>query len=118
MAEDAAIVLAAAGGSRSPRSRAPREGLGRRGCGSSLPALSARRRIPQPRSCRFRVIDALQKLCHDAACVSVGAEPRYFPRSVEAPAGNRPGRAGRLVARAQRRAARHAGIRGTRRSRR
>ncbi len=26
-----------------------------------------------------RTIDALQKLCHDAACVGVGAAPRYFP---------------------------------------
>ena len=26
-----------------------------------------------------RVVDALQKLCHDAACVAVGAPPRYFP---------------------------------------
>jgi DNA polymerase III subunit delta' len=25
------------------------------------------------------VVDALQKLCHDAACVAVGAPPRYFP---------------------------------------
>jgi DNA polymerase-3 subunit delta' len=25
-----------------------------------------------------RVLDALQKLCHDAACVAVGAPPRYF----------------------------------------
>jgi DNA polymerase-3 subunit delta' len=27
------------------------------------------------------VIDTLQKLCHDALCVSVGALPRYFPAS-------------------------------------
>ncbi|MEP7301257.1 MAG: DNA polymerase III subunit delta' [Caldimonas sp.] len=26
-----------------------------------------------------QVVDALQKLCHDAACVAAGAEPRYFP---------------------------------------
>ena len=26
-----------------------------------------------------RLIDALQKLCHDAACVAAGAAPRYFP---------------------------------------
>jgi DNA polymerase III subunit delta' len=29
-----------------------------------------------------RVIDALQKLCHDAVCVATGALPRYFPASV------------------------------------
>jgi DNA polymerase-3 subunit delta' len=26
-----------------------------------------------------RVVDALQRLCHDAACVAAGAAPRYFP---------------------------------------
>jgi len=26
-----------------------------------------------------RLLDALQKLCHDAACVAAGAPPRYFP---------------------------------------
>jgi DNA polymerase-3 subunit delta' len=26
-----------------------------------------------------RMIDALQKLCHDSACVALGATPRYFP---------------------------------------
>lgn len=25
------------------------------------------------------VVDALQKLCHDAACIASGADPRYFP---------------------------------------
>ena len=28
-----------------------------------------------------RLLDALQKLCHDLACVAAGAPPRYFPRS-------------------------------------
>lgn len=35
-----------------------------------------------------RLIDALQKLCHDAACVAVGAPPRYFPQDVIAKGGN------------------------------
>jgi DNA polymerase-3 subunit delta' len=26
-----------------------------------------------------RLVDALQRLCHDAACVAAGALPRYFP---------------------------------------
>ncbi len=26
-----------------------------------------------------RVVDALQKICHDAMCLAVGAAPRYFP---------------------------------------
>ena len=33
-----------------------------------------------------RVVDALQKLCHDAACVAAGAAPRYFPAAT-VPAG-------------------------------
>lgn len=33
-----------------------------------------------------RVVDALQKLCHDAACVAAGAAPRYFPAAA-VPAG-------------------------------
>ena len=28
-----------------------------------------------------RVVDALQKLCHDASCIAVNAPPRYFPLS-------------------------------------
>jgi DNA polymerase-3 subunit delta' len=32
-----------------------------------------------------RVVDALQKLCHDAACVAVGAPPRYFAAASIAP---------------------------------
>jgi DNA polymerase-3 subunit delta' len=27
------------------------------------------------------VLDALQKLCHDALALACGAEPRYFPRA-------------------------------------
>ena len=36
-----------------------------------------------------RVVDALQKLCHDAACVAAGAVPRYFPAAA-VPAGADP----------------------------
>jgi DNA polymerase III subunit delta' len=32
-----------------------------------------------------RLIDALQKLCHDAACVAVGAPSRYFPAGLLKP---------------------------------
>ncbi len=35
------------------------------------------------------VVDALQKLCHDAACIAAGAEPRYFP-AASLPAGADP----------------------------
>jgi len=33
-----------------------------------------------------RLVDALQKLCHDAACVAAGAAPRYFPATSLPPA--------------------------------
>lgn len=38
-------------------------------------------------------IDALQKLCHDALCVAVGAAPRYFPPEL-VPRGGDPARLG------------------------
>lgn len=74
-----AIILAAAGGQ-------PQEALewAQQGVDSALwtrlPALVLRGESaafaawPLP-----RLIDALQKLCHDAACVSTNAAPRYFP---------------------------------------
>ena len=40
-----------------------------------------------------RALDALQKLCHDAACVTAGAAPRYFP----AASIQRAARAGALI---------------------
>ena len=74
-----AVLLAAAGGQ-------PQEALEWVGQGVDaalwlrLPALVQRGEAapfaawPLP-----RVVDALQKLCHDASCVAVGAAPRYFP---------------------------------------
>jgi DNA polymerase III subunit delta' len=53
-----------------------------------------------------RVIDALQKLCHDAACIAAGAAPRYFPPACLAPGGD--ARALGEWMRELRRAARHA----------
>jgi DNA polymerase-3 subunit delta' len=35
-----------------------------------------------------RVVDALQRLCHDAACVAAGAGPRYFPAGSIRPGAN------------------------------
>lgn len=37
-----------------------------------------------------RLVDALQKLCHDAACLSAGAQPRYFPRKALRPGARLP----------------------------
>ena len=76
---DPAVLLAAAGGQ-------PQEALdwARQGIAAAawlrLPAL-----VAQGSAAGFgmwplaRVVDALQKLCHDAACVAAGAAPRYFP---------------------------------------
>jgi len=76
---DAVVLLAATGGQ-------PQEALdwSRQGIAAAawlrLPAL-----VAQGSAAAFggwplaRVVDALQKLCHDAACVAVGAAPRYFP---------------------------------------
>ena len=56
-----------------------------------------------------RVVDALQRLCHDAACRAAGAAPRYFPAASMA---SLPGAADRIAladwARDLYRAARHA----------
>jgi DNA polymerase III subunit delta' len=35
-----------------------------------------------------RLIDALQKLCHDAACLAAGALPRFFPPTAMVPGAN------------------------------
>ena len=76
---DAAVLLDAAGGQ-------PQDALAWRDLGvdaalwTRLPALVRQGDVaaiagwPLP-----RLIDALQKLCHDAACVALGAAPRYFP---------------------------------------
>jgi DNA polymerase-3 subunit delta' len=74
-----AVLLAAAGGQ-------PQEALdwARQGIAAAawlrLPTL-----VAQGSAAAFatwplaRVVDALQKLCHDAACIAAGAAPRYFP---------------------------------------
>ena len=82
---DAVVMLAAAGGQ-------PQEALAwsRRGIDAALwtrlPALVAQG-LPQALAAwpLPRVIDALQKLCHDSACVASGALPRYFPAASVVP---------------------------------
>lgn len=76
---DAAVMLAATGGQ-------PQEALdwSRQGIDAALwvrlPSL-----VGQGAAAAFaawplaRTVDALQKLCHDAACLAAGAKPRYFP---------------------------------------
>ena len=53
-----------------------------------------------------RLVDALQKLCHDALCRVVGAAPRYFPTSALSDGGS--ARSLTDLAMALRRSARHA----------
>lgn len=73
-------MLAAAGGR-------PLEALhwAQSGIGAEL-WLNLPRRIAQGRADTFadwplsRLIETLQKLCHDSLCVAVGAAPRYFPQ--------------------------------------
>lgn len=75
----AELVLAGAGGQPLDALERVRDGidartwaqlpqLAKRGDGAALTGWSV-----------IRVVDALQKLCHDALCVAVGASPRYFP---------------------------------------
>lgn len=79
---DAAVMLAAAGGQ-------PQEALEWAAQGidaafwSRLPALVQRGEASALTTWPLhRLVDALQKLCHDAACMAAGAAPRYFPPAV------------------------------------
>ena len=76
---DAEVMLAAAGGQPQEAREWAGQGIDA-ALWSRLPALVQRGEAaplaawPLP-----RVVDALQKLCHDAACRAAGAAPRYFP---------------------------------------
>jgi DNA polymerase-3 subunit delta' len=87
--KDAAVMLAATGGQPQEALAWSQQGIDA-GLWTRLPGLVAQGQSqalsawPLP-----RVVDALQKLCHDAACVAAGSAPRYFP-----PASIRPGASG------------------------
>ena len=76
---DPAVLLAAAGGQPQDALAWSREGIDAAQW-SQLPALVRRGAAagvsgwPLP-----RLIESLQKLCHDALCMAAGAAPRYFP---------------------------------------
>jgi DNA polymerase-3 subunit delta' len=77
--DDAEVLLAACGG-------LPQEALARATFGIDAAAWRALpRRVAEGDASGLRgwplpwVVDALQKLCHDAALLSQGAAPRYFP---------------------------------------
>ena len=88
--EGAEVLLAASGGQ-------PREAVARAAAGidaASWKGLPAR--VAAGDSSAFRgwplplAIDALQKLCHDAACVAAGAAPRFFPADTLSRVGSLP----------------------------
>jgi DNA polymerase-3 subunit delta' len=76
---DPGVLLAAAGGQPQDALAWSREGIDA-ALWTQLPALVQRGASaavagwPLP-----RLIESLQKLCHDALCVAAGAAPRYFP---------------------------------------
>ena len=76
---DPAVMLAAAGGQPQEALEWTKQGIDA-ALWLRLPAL-----VAQGTPATFgtwpltRVVDALQKLCHDAACIAAGAAPRYFP---------------------------------------
>lgn len=85
------VVLAAAGGQPLDALDWVREGLDAK-LWARLPAIVAQGdAAPLTGWPIVRVVDALQKLCHDVLSVSVGAAPRFFPAgSVTARAGTAP----------------------------
>ena len=104
--QGADILLAAAGGQALEALEAARGGLDAATWSRIPAALTSGAVAPFSGWPLPRVIDALQKLCHDLSCLAVGAAPRYFP-----PASLRPGaRLPDLLAwgQALQRAARHA----------
>ena len=86
--KDAAVLLAATGGQPQEVLQWVEQGIDA-ALWQRLPAIVARGEAqalstwPLP-----RLIDALQKLCHDAACVAVDAPPRYFAPAVIAKGGD------------------------------
>lgn len=79
------IVLAAAGGQPLDALDWVREGLDAR-LWARLPAIVAQGdAAPLAGWPIVRVVDAMQKLCHDVLSVSVGASPRFFPAGAVAP---------------------------------
>ena len=86
--KDAAVLLAATGGQPQEVLQWVEQGVDA-ALWQRLPAIVARGESqalstwPLP-----RLIDALQKLGHDAACVAVGAPARYFPQAVIAKGAN------------------------------
>lgn len=72
------VLLRACGGQPLEALEWSRQGVGA-DLWSKLPALvAAADAAPLAAWPLARLIDALQKLCHDAACAAVGAMPRYF----------------------------------------
>ena len=109
---DAAVMLAAAGGQPQEALEWTKQGIDA-ALWLRLPGLVAQGMSASVGGWPLaRVVDALQKLCHDAACIAAGAAPRYFP-----PASIRGGAEPAALSawmRELNRVARHAEHRGTR----
>ena len=87
---DAGVMLAAAGGQPQEALAWSQQGIDA-ALWARLPALVTQG-LPQALAAwpLPRVIDALQKLCHDSACVAHGAAPRYFPAACIVPGADAP----------------------------
>jgi DNA polymerase-3 subunit delta' len=73
------VLLAACGGQPLQALRWSEDGIDAR-LWKQLPVLVARgEAVPFLAWPLPRLVDALQKLCHDALCIAAGAPPRYFP---------------------------------------
>ncbi|HEY4069269.1 MAG TPA: DNA polymerase III subunit delta' [Burkholderiaceae bacterium] len=105
--EGAEVLLAATGGQPQEALAWSRQGIDAALWGR-LPALVAQG-MAQPLAAwpLPRVVDALQKLAHDAACLACGAAPRYFAASQFGPGTAEPGALNAWMAEL-RRIARHA----------
>jgi DNA polymerase-3 subunit delta' len=76
---EAAVLLAACGGQPLQARQWAQEGVEAR-LWRELPALLARGEAAPLASWPLpRLVEALQKVCHDAFCAATGAPPRYFP---------------------------------------
>jgi DNA polymerase-3 subunit delta' len=79
---NAELMLAAAGGQPLDALERVREGLTAEAWAEIPSAVQRGDAAPMTGWAIVRAVDALQKVCHDVARVSVGAEPRFFPGSV------------------------------------
>ncbi len=87
-AADAEVLLDASGHQPLQALALAEQGLGG-AVWREFPASVAQGVLPQTSAWTVpSLVDALQKLCHDALCVSLGAAPRYFTHATRVPQGD------------------------------